>query len=385
MYTFPKRSHSRLSAGKLLDIDLKMKDTYTLYGTVVTDGCIIESGAVAVENGTILYAEAREHAPVIGEVEDLTGCVLLPGFIDIHCHAGGEVWCHEDPHAVAEYHLKRGTTGLCCTLYRDLGTDGILAAQEKVKAAMKDSPSILGVHLEGPYLNPRYGAKPSDKPLFADPKEYIPLLETGIVRHATFAPEVEGTDQFLTDLLRLGIVGSIGHSEASPEAVRRAADRGARCVTHLFDATGSSISPTRWDGTIETDFNAAALLCDDLYYEIICDSMGVHVRREMLQLTKKLVGASRIIGITDACGGPGSTGDVNFEDGELNGSKLTMDQVAKNFYAAGFSLSEIAMVTAGNAAKLLGIYGETGSLEQGKRADIVALTKDFTVKRVYKA
>ncbi len=76
---------------------------------------------------------------------------------------------------------------------------------------------------------------------------------------------------------------------------------------------------------------------------------------------------------------------MNFEDGELNGSKLTMDQVAKNFYAAGFSLSEIAMVTAGNAAKLLGIYSETGSLEQGKRADIVALEKDFTVKRVYKA
>ena len=265
------------------------------------------------------------------------------------------MWCYEDPRAVAKYHLRHGTTGLCCTLYRDLGADGILAAQEKVKAAMADTPSILGVHLEGPYLNPRY------------------------------APEVEGTDGFLADLLRLGIVGSIGHSEASPEQVRRAADSGARCVTHLFDATGSSISPTRWEGTIEVDFNAAALLCDDFYYEIICDSQGVHVRREMLQLTKKLVGASHIIGITDACGGPGGSGDVNFEDGELMGSKLTMDQVAKNFYAAGFSMSEIAMVTAGNAARLLGIYGEIGSLDSGKRADIVVLSKDFTVERVYKA
>ncbi len=362
-----------------------MKETYTLYGTVVTGGRIVENGAVAVENGTILYAGAREQAPVTGEVEDLTGLYILPGFIDIHCHAGGEVWCYEDPRAVAAYQLQHGTTGLCCTLYRDLGINGILTAQERIKAAMQDSPSILGVHLEGPYLNPKYGAKPSEDPITADPKEYMPLLETGIVRHVTFAPEVEGTDRFLADLLRHGIVGSIGHSEASPEAVRRAADGGAQCVTHLFDATGASISPTRWDGTIETDFNAAALLCDDLYYEIICDSRGVHVRRELLQLTKKLVGASRIIGITDACGGPGGDGDVNFEDGELNGSKLTMDQVAKNFYAAGFSLPEIAMVTAGNAAKLLGIYGETGSLERGKRADIVALEGDFTVKRVYKA
>ncbi len=113
--------------------------------------------------------------------------------------------------------------------------------------------------------------------------------------------------------------------------------------------------------------------------------MGVHVRREILQLTKKLVGAGRIIGITDACGGPGGSGDVNFEDGELMGSKLTMDQVAKNFYAAGFSMPEIAMVTAGNAAKLLGIYQDRGSIDPGKRADIIALTKDFILQRVYKA
>ena len=66
-----------------------------------------------------------------------------------------------------EYHLRRGTTGLCCTLYRDLGADGILAAEKKVKDAMANTPSILGVHLEGPYLNPRYGSKPSDNPLVA--------------------------------------------------------------------------------------------------------------------------------------------------------------------------------------------------------------------------
>ena len=166
-----------------------------------------------------------------------------------------------------------------------------------------------------------------------------------------------------------------------------AADGGARCVTHLFDATGSSISPSHPGGTerlkwISMQPRFFATISD---HEIICDSQGVHVRREMLQLTKKLVGASRIIGITDACGGPGGNGDVNFADGELMGSKLTMDQVAKNFYAAGFSMSEISMVTAGNAAKLLGLYREIGSLDPGKRADIVVLSKNFAVERVYKA
>ena len=74
-----------------------------------------------------------------------------------------------------------------------------------------------------------------------------------------------------------------------------------------------------------------------------------------------------------------------YEDGELMGSKLTMDQVAKNFYAAGFSMPEIAMVTSGNAAKLLEIYQDRGSIDPGKRADIIALTKDFIIQRVYKA
>lgn len=362
-----------------------MENTYTLYGDVVTGDCIIKNGAVAVQDGRILYVGPEEAVPKIGVIQNWSGSYLFPGFIDIHCHAGGDIWFYEDPRTAATYHLQHGTTGVCCTLYRDLGIEGILSAQEKIKEAMLDTPNILGVHLEGPYLNPRYGSKPSEKSLEAVREEYMPLLETGIVRHVTFAPEVKGTDRFLSDLLRMGIVGSMGHSEASPEQVRRAADDGARCVTHLYDATGASIAPTRWDGTIEVDFNIAALLCDNLFYEIICDSMGVHVRREILQLTKKLVGAGRIIGITDACGGPGGSGDVNFEDGELMGSKLTMDQVAKNFYAAGFSMPEIAMVTAGNAAKLLGIYQDRGSIDPGKRADIIALTKDFILQRVYKA
>ncbi len=362
-----------------------MENTYTLYGDVVTGDCIIKNGAVAVQDGRILSVGPQEAVPQIGAVQNWSESYLLPGFIDIHCHAGGDIWFYEDPRAAAKYHLQHGTTGLCCTLYRDLGIEGILSAQEKIKEAMQDTPNILGVHLEGPYLNPRYGSKPSEESLEAVQAEYMPLLDTGIVRHVTFAPEVKGTDRLLSDLLHMGIVGSIGHSEASPEQVRWAADGGARCVTHLYDATGASITPTRWDGTIEVDFNMAVLLCDSMFYEIICDSMGVHVRREILQLTKKLVGAGRIIGITDACGGPGGSGDVNFEDGELMGSKLTMDQVAKNFYAAGFSMPEIAMVTSGNAAKLLEIYQDRGSIDPGKRADIIALTKDFIIQRVYKA
>ena len=381
---YPSRLHSPSSAGRLSGID--MADTYTIYGSVVRDGCVIADGAVCVEKNKIVYSGPRAQAPVVNGVTEVSGGYILPGFIDIHCHAGGAVWSHEDPVRFAAHHLAHGTTGVCCTLYRDLGIDGMLQGIEAIKAAMPEAPSILGVHLEGPYLNPKYGAATVDGEIHADPAEYLPLLDTGIVRHSTFAPEVAGTDRYLADLRERGIVGSIGHSAASPEEVEKAVRNGARCVTHLFDATGASISPARWDGTIEVDFNAAALLCDELYYEIICDSKGVHVRPQMLQLVKKLAGVSRIIGVTDACtGSPDDGTDLNFENGELMGSKLTMDQVARNFHAAGFSLPEIAEVTSGNAARLLGLYHKIGSLHPGKQADIVVLREDFTVAQVYKA
>ena len=357
---------------------------YTLYGRVVLCDRVIEDGAVSVSDSRIVYAGDRDAAPVCGEAVSRGG-TIMPGFVDIHCHAGGATWFYEDAAACAGYHLRHGTTTMCATLYRDLGIDGILSAIERIKAEMKKNPVICGVHIEGPYLNPELGARSSGGDICADPAEYMPILDCGVLRHMTYAPEVRGTEQLMRDLKSRGIKGSIGHSKASPDEVRRAMELGASNVTHIFDATGAAVSPTRWGGTIEADFNVAALVCDGFTYEIICDRDGVHVRPEMAALVKKCAGVENIIGITDACGGDGDGEDVNFLDGELNGSKLTMNRVAANFVSLGFTLPEAAAVTSLNPARFLSMENEIGSLEAGKRADIVVLDDDFGVRAVYKA
>ncbi|MBE6588099.1 MAG: hypothetical protein E7647_06765 [Ruminococcaceae bacterium] len=357
---------------------------YTIYGTVVVGDSVISDGAVAVENSKIVYSGKRSGAPVIGETFDYKDALIVPGFIDIHCHAGGKYWCYEDPKAVADHHFAHGTTSMCETLYRDMSIDETVDAIARIREAMVKCKNIIGVHLEGPYLNPKYGASVLDGEVVADPSDYMRLFEDGTVIHVSFAPEVKGTDGLLKVLNEKGIVPAIGHSMASYEDVRRAVEGGVKNVTHLFDATGASISPTRWDGTVEVDFNAAVLLCDGLTYELICDEKGIHVRPEMVRLAAKTVGIDNLIGITDACTGTTDDTDINFLDGELNGSKLTMNRVFRNFVNYGFSIPDAVKFTSTNAARLMGL-SDRGSLEAGKLADIAVMDKNYDLIKVYKA
>ncbi len=362
---------------------LSYRSDYTVYGRLLLGDNIIEDGAVAVENGIIKYSGAEDGAPAIGEMIYADG-IIAPGFVDIHCHAGGEYYAYENAKAVADHHLVSGTTGMLLTFYRDLGHANTVRYINNVKAEMVPGSNILGVHLEGPYLNPMYGAKAGfETPV--DPEKYHEFAETGVIKQWTFAPEVEGIEEFLRYIVSKGIVPAIGHSAASPEQVYAAEKGGARIVTHLYDATGSSYMPTRWGGTIETSFNSAALLCDDFYYEIICDSLGIHVRPDMVKLTIKTVGIDRIVGITDACTGSIDESDVNFLGSDLMGSKLTMDAVARNFKALGLSLVDVFKVVSENPAKAIRMSDVVGSLREGRRGDILIIDENINVKEVIKA
>lgn len=359
---------------------------YTLYGRVVTPECVIENGAVTVRGDVIEFVGEKDClSEAVGTVFDCTGCLILPGFVDIHCHAAPSAWAYEDPVPVAEYHNAHGTTSLLCTYYRDIPLEKVGECLGCLKEVMKTVPTVKGAHLEGPYLNPRFGTGKLDEGEKVNPEEYIPLADSGIIRQWTYAPEVPGTDVFARDIAKRGIVPAIGHSSAAPDEVKRAESDGARIVTHLFDATGYAQDPPLYDGTIEASFNTASLICDNFYYEIILDSERVHVRSELLHLAVKAVGVDRIIGITDSCAGGDDDGrDINVVNGELYGSRLTMDRVFANFVDEGFTLSEVTKITSLNPAEAVGLEA-TGALKVGYYADIVVTDNDFKIKKVFTA
>ena len=355
---------------------------YTLTGTVVLRDRVVPHGALSVRDGVIVYAGEREGAPVTGRIYDAGDDMIAPGFVDIHCHAGGTAAVHEDPYRASRHHFEHGTTSMLCTIYRGFTTDEYLGFIERIRAAMPECGNIKGVRLEGPYLNPRFGAESSgegDRPI---KENYRKLAATGLVKQWTSAPEVPGVLEFISDIASLGIVPSIGHSSAGTADVSEAVRRGARIVTHLFDATGASVEPTRYAGTIEVSFNAACLLQDGMYYELICDEKEIHVRGDLVRLAAKCVGKDRLIAVTDACKGESRETDVNIVNGELYGSLLTMDRVAKNIRALGFSYDEVFGMTSATPAEAIGLE-KVGRLEEGYLADVLVIDADFNVKSVF--
>lgn len=362
-----------------------MADTYTLLGSLVLPDRVVPDGALVVRDGVIAFAGREKDAPE-GSLEgsERVDGLIAPGFVDIHCHAGTVAYCHIEQDETARHHLEHGTTGMLMTMYRNIPHDVILETCDKIKAIMPKYKNVLGVHLEGPYLNMKYGAGDAlYEPV--DPVKYKELADTGLIRQWTCAPELEGTEEFIRYITSRGITAAIGHSEADYEDVRRAERAGATLVTHLFDATGKKHDPPKFAGTIEVSFNAAALICDNFMYEIICDKNGVHVRPELVKLAIKCVGVDRIVGITDCCSGDPTDGDINVVGTDLTGSKLTMDKVARNFYALGLTVPEVFRVCSLNGAKAIRMDDRIGSLEAGKQADVLILDRELNLKKVLKA
>ena len=348
---------------------------------------IIENGYILFDDERIVKTGSMDEFSLseVRETIDAAGCYAGPGFIDIHCHAGGDYWAYENPDSVALHHLKGGATSMLLTLYHDIGVDGAKKGAEKIKDAMqRNSPgNIAGIHFEGPFLSNKYGAHKQSARL-PDPEEYTYYLEHfgDIIKHWTFSPELPDTDAFLEAVKAHDIPLAIGHSEASPERVIEVYQKGVRLCTHITNASGCSITPTRYGGTLEVTFDHAAMLCDNMFCEIINDSEGAHVRPLMSQLIVKTVGIDRVVGVTDACTGDPGESDVNIINGGLYGSKLRMINVARNFKNnTKLSVIDIFKVCSTNPARAIQLSG-VGDLNAGSRSNMVVVTPDFDLKTV---
>lgn len=319
------------------------------------------------------------------------GRFILPGFIDLHVHGGGgadSMAGEADVRTLACFHARHGTTSLLPTTMT-APDDALLAAAGAIgrvrENQRRDEARILGLHLEGPFINPkRLGAQPDfarppDLTLFDRLNALVPI------KVVTFAPEMDEGHAFLCHLTALGVRAQIGHSDASYEQAVQALDQGAAGFTHLFNA----MSPLhqRAPGVV------GAALARGLWAELILDLQ--HVEPGAIQAALRAI--PNAYGITDAMAAAGMEdgvfrlgshevtkrgGRVTMADGTLAGSLLTMDQAFLNFLSLGLSLAEASRRLSTLPADYLGL-DDRGRLAEGFRADLVVLDSRHHIQQVF--
>lgn len=317
--------------------------------------------------------------------------VILPGFIDLHVHGGGGADLMGGPGAVttlARMHARHGTTSLLATTVCASQEDLRRVAAEVGQAVRfrgQGCARVLGLHLEGPFLNPgMLGAQPDQlRPGSLD--EVLELDRLAPVRIVTLAPELEGHLDLIRALAAAGIAVQIGHSQGDYAAGCAAMQAGARGFTHLFNAmTGMH---HREPGMV------AAAMAHAEYAEIIPDLLHVHPG----VITAALRAIPRLYCVTDATAGAGMAdgpyrlgsqqvskcrGAVRLADGTLAGSTLTLDTALGNLLAIGLPLEDAARRLSHYPAQYLGL-ADRGRIVAGAWADLVILDPGLTLSSVF--
>ncbi|MFH9869708.1 N-acetylglucosamine-6-phosphate deacetylase [Streptomyces lydicus] len=360
---------------------------------------VVGSGRITVEGGRIAGVHSREVDPAGGGdaagVVDLTGHLIVPGFVDMHVHGGGGgSFSSADPGecmTVVETHRRRGTTSMVASTVTGELTE--LARQAAVLAELVQQGELAGIHFEGPFISPqRCGAHQPGLLRDPDPADVRKLVDAahGTAVMMTVAPELPGGLASVRLLAEAGVVAAIGHTDSSYDATREAIDAGATVATHLFNA----MPPLghRAPGPV------AALLEDErITVELIND--GTHLHPAVLQLAVREAGAGRVAFITDAMGAAGMSdgmyplGPMRVEvrdgvarisegptAGSIAGSTLTLDRAFKRAVTLdGLTVDQAVQALSATPARLLGIDDRVGSLEVGKDADLVVLDAAWDV------
>jgi N-acetylglucosamine-6-phosphate deacetylase len=331
----------------------------------------------------------RTEVRALGSVVDGRGCVLLPGFVDVHVHGGdGADAMDADPDGLrrmARFHATHGVTALVPTTWSapPAALDAAVGAIAEVVGPVDGGATILGAHLEGPWINPaRAGAQDASGIRLPDVAEARRLLGAGVVRLVALAPEMPGAGDVIAECRARGVTVSAGHTEAGWDEMVAAVGAGVRHVTHTFNAMAGL-------GHREPATVGAALALPELRCELIAD--GHHVHPGAMAVLARAKGPGGVVLISDAVRAAGlpdgevdlggraaqhCCGAVRLPDGRLAGSVLTLDEAVRRFAAAtGWGWSDLARAAAGNAADALGLTTK-GRLAAGADADLVLLGDD---------
>ena len=351
---------------------------------------ILENGWLLTEGTEIRSLGTMDALPAeissAGETEDLRGAYLAPGFVDIHNHGSGEYWFFDHPSEAAAWHLKRGTTSLLCSLWRNAGTYSFERSIENIRKAMAEPGSnIAGIHMEGPYLDPEFGSE-GGTPWPVSAEEYTRLLDLGkdLIKTWCFDPCQKGAREFAEAVHAAGIRLSVCYSKAKPELLEEYLPLGFSIANHML--CGSASDKPMFPGTKEPGSDVFALVRDEITAEVIADSLGGHVRPYFLKLIYKCKGPGKIALVSDCCAGGDTRGsDVNVINGELYGSRLSLSVAVRNMRRhTGADPVSLIRMAATTPAEAIGIDGRKGSLAPGKDADLVVLDGEFNVKQVIK-
>jgi len=353
---------------------------------------LIWDGVVLIDGDRIAdFGEAKDvKVPECAEIIDAGGKYTAPGFVDVHCHGGGGHWFYEEPEGAAQYYLENGTTTMLATLYNNLDKETLLSAMELIRPVVGKNENLIGIHMEGPYLNPNYGGDTKNSKWKDEirSEDYIELVEKGrdIVKVWSVSPEREGIEQFVLDAKGEGVLFAAAHTEATPEQLDKLLPHGLKIHTHHHNATGSVCELV---GVKGAGVDEAAALNDDIYTELIVDSLAVHVNKYNLRMTLKYKPKHKVILISDATEfgseGQADAPDLRFDDnGDLCGSSLTVAQACRNMMKhTGSGICDVFRFGALNPATLLGMQFEIGSIGKGKRADLVIVDDMINVEHVF--
>lgn len=347
---------------------------------------------IAFENGKIAAIGKLDNVQPIFETDG----VVLPGFIDEHIHgAGGADAMDGTPDAlqtISEYVAKEGTTGFLATTMTQ-SPENISKALANVKSVREKGEykgaEVLGIHLEGPFISPKHvGAQPLEYVAKPDPETFdkYNAISGGNIKIVSLAPEVDGGLDLVKHLAKIGVVASIGHTGAKYSDVEAAVAAGATNVTHTYNAQ----TPLHHR---EAGVVGAAMLFDELNCEMICDTIHVSVPAIRIFIKNKphdkftlITDAMRAKGMPDGLSELGGqqvfvkNGEARLADGTLAGSVLKMNVAVKNLVEkAGVPFTDAVDFASANPAKNLGLFGERGSIEVGKRADFAVMDKDFNI------
>jgi N-acetylglucosamine-6-phosphate deacetylase len=378
------------------------------HGQVILPDQILKDGYITCRDGRIISVDTEAPA---SDVPIISGAYVAPGFIDMHVHGGaGSDFMDGSPDAVRtanRAHARHGTTSIfpTTTTGSTEEIEAMLFACQTVREAwsVADGARIAGVHYYGPYFaEDKVGCHSPAGRRDPDAAEYERFFELDLIRIATCAAELPGAEKFYSSAFRRGCLVTCGHSNSTWREMSRGYAAGLRHVDHFWCAMSSVPSVrARCGAPMQGSMEQFVLATAGMSTEVIAD--GCHLAPELLDFAFRMKGVQRLCLVTD-CNraldmppgryvfGPHGTGSLFESDGKvgfvpgqgLASSVVGMDTMVRNMlnYSSA-SLPQAFRMASLTPAERTGIAVDTGSLEPGKRADILLLTARLDIERVF--